>query len=140
MCETCAYRPEMIHCSQCRTPLYAPDGTMRLTRNRALEELASKTFPAVERERTLNGGRCRGRGRRMDMGRRMGRGRAAAARDPEMPRLLSDSEEEETETADSEDLMEQIQLEVASIVREREEEEMPSLLTDTEEEERVIVN
>ena len=95
MCETCAYRPEMIHCSQCRTPLYAPDGTMKLTRNRALEELASKTFPAVERERSFHGGRCRGLGRRM--GRGATRGRAAFARDLDMPRLLSDSEEEEEE-------------------------------------------
>ena len=47
MCETCAYRPEMIHCSQCRTPLFV-NGTVRRTRNRALEELARKTFPVAE--------------------------------------------------------------------------------------------
>ena len=50
MCEDCAYRPELVHCSQCRTPLFAPDGTMRLTRNRALEQLATSTFPPVQGE------------------------------------------------------------------------------------------
>ena len=62
MCESCAYRPELIHCSQCRTPLYGYDGTLKLSRNRALEELASNTFPPVEREST--GGRGRGLGNR----------------------------------------------------------------------------
>ena len=74
MCETCAYRPEMIHCSQCRTPLFAPNGTVILTRNRALEELARRTFPVSEEESSLTrsrgprtmGGRGRGRGVRME--------------------------------------------------------------------------
>ena len=50
MCEDCAYRPELVHCSQCRAPLFAQDGTMRLTRNRALEQLATSTFPPVQGE------------------------------------------------------------------------------------------
>ena len=62
MCETCAYRPEMIHCSQCRTPLYAYDGTVKLSRNRALEELARRTFPAVEEETPVMRGRGLNRG------------------------------------------------------------------------------
>ena len=77
MCETCAYRPEMVHCSQCRTPLYAYDGTVKLTRNRALEELARRTFPAVEEESTV----VRGRGNRGGRGRVRGRtNRATPAR------------------------------------------------------------
>ena len=67
MCEDCAYRPELVHCSQCRTPLYAQDGRERISRNRALEQLASRTFPAVQEQDTLargnRGGRGRGRGR-----------------------------------------------------------------------------
>ena len=50
MCQSCTSRPEMIRCSQCRTPLYAQNGTKKITRNRALEELARKTFPAVQGE------------------------------------------------------------------------------------------
>ena len=50
MCEDCAYRPELVHCSQCRTPLFAQDGTARLTRNRALEQLAASTFPPAKGE------------------------------------------------------------------------------------------
>ena len=84
MCETCAYRPEMVRCSQCRTPLYASDGTVKITRNRALEELARNTFPADEREPTV--GRGRGRG----LGNRGGRGRGSGLAGPrqELRRLL----------------------------------------------------
>ena len=67
MCESCAYRPELVHCSQCRTPLFAPDGTEKLTRNRALEELARRTFPAVVGQSA--GGRGRGPGNRGGRGR-----------------------------------------------------------------------
>ena len=63
MCETCAYRPEMVHCSQCRTPLYAYDGTVKLSRNRALEELARRTFPATEEETAVGRGRANRGGR-----------------------------------------------------------------------------
>ena len=70
MCESCTYRPEMNHCSQCRTPLYAHDGTVKLTRNRALEDLARNTFPPVEREST--GGRSRGLENRGVRGRERG--------------------------------------------------------------------
>ena len=48
MCEPCANRPEMRNCSQCRIALHHEN----LSRNRALEELARKTLPAVELERT----------------------------------------------------------------------------------------
>ena len=75
MCESCAYRPEMVHCSQCRTPLYGYDGTVKLTRNRALEELARRTFSVLEEEST--GGRGRGRCRGTVRGRG---GRAAPTR------------------------------------------------------------
>ena len=57
MCESCAYRPEMVHCSQCRAPLYAYDGTVKLSRNRALEELARTTFPVQEEESAVGRGR-----------------------------------------------------------------------------------
>ena len=74
MCETCAYRPEIVYCSQCRTSLFGPNDTVNLTRNRALEELARKTFPAAEesllarcRGLRTRGGRGRGRGRDMRM-------------------------------------------------------------------------
>ena len=78
MCESCAYRPEMVHCSQCRTPLYGYDGTVKLTRNRALEELARRTFPVLEEESTGGRGRSRGiRGRGTVRGRG---GRAAPTR------------------------------------------------------------
>ena len=73
MCEDCAYRPELVHCSQCRTPLYAQDGEERLTRNRALEELARRTFPPGRGESTL------GRGLRNRGGRGRLRGRASRA-------------------------------------------------------------
>ena len=73
MCETCAYRPEIVHCSQCRTSLFGPNDTVNLTRNRALEELARKTFPAAEesllarcRGLRTRGGRGMGRGTRME--------------------------------------------------------------------------
>ena len=33
MCESCAYTPKLLNCSQCRTPIYGPDYAMRLTRN-----------------------------------------------------------------------------------------------------------
>ena len=71
MCESCTNRPEMVHCSQCRTPLYGHDGTVKLTRNRALEDLARNTFPAVVRQST--GGRGRGNrgGRRRGLGERL---------------------------------------------------------------------
>ena len=79
MCESCAYRPEMVHCSQCRTPLYGYDGTVKLTRNRALEELARRTFPVLEGESTMGQGRGRGnRGGRCRVRERGGR--AAPAR------------------------------------------------------------
>ena len=64
MCSDCAYRPELVHCSQCRAPLYGQDRTVRLTRNRALEELACYTFPPSQGEASLGRGRALGRGRR----------------------------------------------------------------------------
>ena len=96
MCESCAYRPEMVRCSQCRTPLYAPDGTERISRNRALEELARKTFPAeqgesaVGRGRGNRGGRARGRANTARGGAR------GAARMPEFED--EDDEEEEDQS------------------------------------------
>ena len=77
MCSDCAYRPELVHCSQCRAPLYGQDGAERLTRNRALEELARRTFPPVEQEATV--GRARGLRNRGERGGR-GRDRGTAAR------------------------------------------------------------
>ena len=57
MCELCANRPEMRNCSQCRMTLTHEN----LSRNRALEELARKTLPAVEEEAgSRRGGRSRG--------------------------------------------------------------------------------
>ena len=70
MCESCTFRDEMVRCSQCRTPLYAYDGTVKLTRNRALEDLARNTFPVVVRQSTGGPGR----------GNRGGRGRGLAER------------------------------------------------------------
>ena len=79
MCSDCAYRPELVHCSQCRAPLYGQDGTERLTRNRALEELARRTFPPVEQEAAVGRGRSqRNRGERGGRGRE--RARTARAR------------------------------------------------------------
>ena len=45
MCGDCAERPELEICPQCRVVLAG-----RLSRNRALEELARKTFPYEEEE------------------------------------------------------------------------------------------
>ena len=45
MCGDCAERPELEICPQCRVVLAG-----RLSRNRALEELARKTFPREEEE------------------------------------------------------------------------------------------
>jgi len=45
MCGDCANRPELEVCPQCRMPL---DG--QISRNRALEELARRTFPKEEEE------------------------------------------------------------------------------------------
>ena len=45
MCGDCAERPELEICPQCRVVLAG-----RLSRNRALEELARKTFPQEEVE------------------------------------------------------------------------------------------
>ena len=45
MCGDCANRPELEVCPQCRVPL---DG--QISRNRALEELARRTFPKEEEE------------------------------------------------------------------------------------------
>ena len=45
MCGDCANRPELKVCPQCRMPL---DG--QISRNRALEELARRTFPKEEEE------------------------------------------------------------------------------------------
>ena len=62
MCSDCAYRPELVHCPQCRAPLYGQVGTVRLTRNRALEQLATSTFPPSQGEASLARGRALGRG------------------------------------------------------------------------------
>ena len=61
MCSDCSYRPELVHCPQCRTLLYPRDGTVRLTRNRALEQLASSTFPPSQGT-SLGRGGALGRG------------------------------------------------------------------------------
>ena len=45
MCGDCAERPELEICPQCRVVLAG-----RLSRNRALEQLARKTFPREEEE------------------------------------------------------------------------------------------
>ena len=45
MCGDCAERPELEICPQCRVVLAG-----RLSRNRALEELARKTFPREEED------------------------------------------------------------------------------------------
>ena len=58
MCGDCANRPELEVCPQCRMPL---DG--QISRNRALEELARRTFPKEEEYEDHSGGRqpsCQG--------------------------------------------------------------------------------
>ena len=57
MCEHCADRPELTICPQCRVPLQD-----RMSRNRALEELARRTFPG-EAEDEAGPRRGGGRGR-----------------------------------------------------------------------------
>ena len=57
MCGYCADRPELTICPQCRVPL---SGNM--SRNRALEELARRTFPEEQEEAgARRGGHQRGR-------------------------------------------------------------------------------
>ena len=64
MCGDCAERPELEICPQCRVVLAG-----RLSRNRALEELARKTFPREEEEsrrlRAARGGAGAGAGGRV---------------------------------------------------------------------------
>ena len=59
MCQYCADRPELTICPQCRVPLSG-----QMSRNRALEELARRTFP--EEQETVEEAEARrgsGRGR-----------------------------------------------------------------------------
>ena len=54
MCGDCTERPELEICPRCRVVLAG-----RLSRNRALEELARKTFPYEEEEAAGRPGRVR---------------------------------------------------------------------------------
>jgi len=77
MCDCCANRPEMRNCSQCRVALHHEN----LSRNRALEELARKTFPVVQAE---NSGHRRGQVRSGPT-----RGRLVTRRHEQVDRLLN---------------------------------------------------
>ena len=59
MCQYCADRPELTICPQCRVPLSG-----QMSRNRALEELARRTFPGEqETAEEVESRRGAGRGR-----------------------------------------------------------------------------
>ena len=58
MCQYCADRPELTICPQCRVPLSG-----QMSRNRALEELARRTFPEELEAEEAGPRRSAGRGR-----------------------------------------------------------------------------
>ena len=58
MCQYCADRPELTICPQCRVPLSG-----QMSRNRALEELARRTFPGELEAEEAGPRRSAGRGR-----------------------------------------------------------------------------
>ena len=58
MCQYCADRPELTICPQCRVPLSG-----QMSRNRALEELARRTFPGELEAEEAGARRSAGRGR-----------------------------------------------------------------------------
>ena len=58
MCQYCADRPELTICPQCRVPLAG-----QMSRNRALEELARRTFPGELEAEEAGARRSAGRGR-----------------------------------------------------------------------------